>query len=369
MKRPRLAVALGVLVLLVLGAELGVRAVVSREMRYALENFRRYLLTGEMRGYEPRAYTVFQRPRGGPPWNAFGFSDGSWSRERTPGVPRILCLGGSTTEGGNESGRLGAYPYLLERTLQERTGRDFEVYNAGISGWTTAEMLVSWFLTLQDLRPDVLVIHEAVNDCEPRFRAGFEPDYSHWRKPVQLAPARGIERVLARTSLLYSYLRLRAGRAPHVLDVCTDRDAPFEPLMKEDRLPPETSLPFRRNVRTIARSAAADGAVVVLMTQPDGSKPCREFWRYCMREHNEHLRELCREHGFVLADAEQVFAARPELEAEFSDLVHLEPAGNQAKAEIVADALAAWLATLSPEGARPPVQEPFPKKHAPRQSD
>ena len=56
----------------------------------------------------------------------------------------------------------------------------------------------------------------------------------------------------------------------------------------------------------------------------------------------------------MLADAERVFESRPELAAEFSDMVHLEPPGNQVKAEALADALAGWVAGLSPEGARAP---------------
>jgi lysophospholipase L1-like esterase len=78
------------------------------------------------------------------------------------------------------------------------------------------------------------------------------------------------------------------------------------------------------------------------------------FWRYGIAENNQHLRELCAELGVRLADAERAFAARPELSGQFLDLVHVQPPGNQAKAELVADALADWLGSLSKEDARPP---------------
>jgi lysophospholipase L1-like esterase len=357
MKRPGRAVAVSSIALVVLlaAAELGFRMLVPATARGPLESFQRYLLTGVMRGYEPRAYTVYQRPRQGGGGNSFGFNDGPWTRARTPGVPRIACLGGSTTEGGNAFGRKGSYPNLLERELEQRTGRDFEVMNAGISGWTTAEMVVTWFLTLQDFQPDVVVLHEAVNDLEPRFMAKFEPDYSHWRIPVQTHPAVGIERWLVQSSRLYLWFRLRDGKAPEILDVCTDRSGPKEPLMGEGKLPHETSLAFRRNILSIARAARDDGHTVVLLTLPTSpTADIGEFWRYGVRENNVHLRELAAENGYLLADADQAFAARPELGNEFLDLVHLEPKGNQAKAELVADALATWLSTLPTEGARPP---------------
>jgi len=326
----------------------------------AIRSSREYLLTGLMR-YEARAHTVFQRPRDGRDGcNSFGYSDGPWSRARTPGVPRILCLGASTTESGNEQGLAGSYPYLLERTLEARTGRNFEVMNAGISGWTSAEMLCAWFLTLSDFQPDVLVLHEASNDLSPRFRTAFEPDYSHWRRPLEARPAEGLFRALVEHSDLFVQLNLwRVGRTD-ILAASTypARATELEPLMSEGKLPHETSLPFRRNIESIATHAAGRGVRVVLMTMPYRpgiqSEP---FWRYGIDENNQHLRELAAEHGFVLADAQRAFAAQPELAAHFRDLVHLDVAGNQAKAELLADTLAPWLAELSLEGARPPAAE------------
>ncbi len=358
MKRPRslataLGLALAVLVLAPVLAEVVFRLRTSAKQELALENFRQHLLSGELREYEARAYTVFQRPRSMPSCNSLGFRGDEWPRTPTPGIPRILCLGGSTTEGGNPAGLQGSYPYLLERELERRAGRDFEVLNAGISGWTTAEMLVSWFLTLQSLAPDVLVLHEAVNDLEPRFLADFEPDYSHWRRPIQIHPARGVERWLVAWSRLYVYLRLRGGRANDILAVSTDRSGPVEPLLSAGKLPHETSLPFRRNLASIALSARAAGATVVLMTLPTGPAQVGEFWRYGIAENNQHLRELCAEHDLVLVDAARAFEARADMVPHFTDVVHLEVPGNQFKAELVADALADWIAALPARGARP----------------
>jgi lysophospholipase L1-like esterase len=357
MNRPRVAfgISLAVLVLAAGGVELGFRTFGPADARESIDNLRSYLLTGQPRGWEARAYTVFQRPRNTQYGNSLGFNDLPWSRARTPGVPRIACLGGSTTEGGNPMGRKGSYPTQLELVLEERTGRDFEVLNAGISGWTSAEMLIAWFLAVQDFQPDVVVLHEAVNDLEPRFRANFEPDYSHWRRPVQVQPALGLERLLVRCSDLYLYLQLKGGKAPEILDVCTDHSGPTEPLLKEGKLPHATSFTFRRNILSIARSARANGSEVVLMTLPR-NPVCKigDFWPFGIAENNQHLRELASENGYRLADADEAFRARPELAAQFIDVVHLQPPGNRVKAEVIADALADWVKGLSSEGARPP---------------
>lgn len=185
--RKRIAVALSVFFAL-----LGLSEVLFRIFEEAsssvdgrrLVEARRYLRSGTPALFEPRAHTVFQRATGAKSSNSFGFTDAEWELAKTPGVPRILCLGASTTAGGNQSGRPGSYPILLEEALELATQRDFEVMNAGISGWTTAEAVSAWFLTLQDFRPDLVLLHFAINDVHPRMRADFRADYSHWRIPL-----------------------------------------------------------------------------------------------------------------------------------------------------------------------------------------
>jgi len=353
----RLVLACGLTVLLLALAEGAARLLPGHEIQRRMESLREHLLEGTVQFYEPHPYRVYQLRRASAEVNEYGFGDVEWRVERTPGVPRIVCLGGSTTQGGNSSGRRGSYPFLLEKLLEREHGFDFEVLNGGIASWTSAEMLIAWFLTLQDFAPDVVVLHEAVNDVEPRFRAGFRSDYWHWRTPLQVRGAVGVERWLARESDLYLLLRLRGG-APTLGDVATRGDAPFAPSSDETGHAPETALPFRRNILSIAESARARGALVVLMTLPTGPhRPDLLVWRADIAQHNAHLRTLAGEHGYLLADAEQAFAARPALAAQFTDIVHLEPEGNAAKAQVVAATLVGWLAGLDREG-RPPPPKP-----------
>jgi hypothetical protein len=156
-------------------------------------------------------------------------------------------------------------------------------------------------------------------------------------------------------SVLYVWLRLRRGRVPDIESLSSDRSAPNDPLMAEGALAADTALPFARNIAAIGRAARADGRIVVLMTLPAGPAVVEPFWRHGIAENNALLRELCTRHGFLLADAEQAFAGRPELAAAFVDLVHLKPPGNRAKAELVADALAGWLDELDSGDARAPA--------------
>ncbi len=343
---------------LVAGLEVGFR-LLEPSMgvdRGRIRDYRHFLVHGGLRVFEPRAHTVYQRPRSTPCFNSLGFRDREWSLAKTPGVPRILCLGSSTTEGGNASGLRGSYPFLLERTLESRTGRDFEVLNAGIGGWTSAEELVAWFLTLQDYAPDLVVLHEGVNDLQPRFRADFRPDYSHWRRPIGGSTAGWIERFVASWSDLYLHVLLERGKVPDIFAVSTSAPRRLEPLMKQGKLPPETARPFRRNVASIAASARSAGAEIALMTMPlKAHQMAGDFWESGAAQHNQHLRELAAEEGCLLVDAAAAFAARPELQAEFLDIVHLTPQGNAVKARLVAEVLCErWIPGLPAEGARTP---------------
>ena len=91
---------------------------------------------------------------------------------------RIICIGGSTTELNIGSDVWDSYPGWLQRYV----GDEYEVINAGVCGYTSAEMLINFELRLLDLKPDHVVIYEAVNDVlYAGMVEGFKSDYSHSR--------------------------------------------------------------------------------------------------------------------------------------------------------------------------------------------
>ena len=91
---------------------------------------------------------------------------------------RVICIGGSTTELNTGSDVWDSYPGWLQRKL----GDNYEVINAGVCGYTSAEMLINFELRLLDLKPDYVVIYEAVNDVlYAGMVDGFKSDYSHSR--------------------------------------------------------------------------------------------------------------------------------------------------------------------------------------------
>jgi hypothetical protein len=82
----RVLVSLATAATLLGALEVGSRALRPHGARRSLESYRRYLLPGEIRHYEPRAYTVYQA-RPGYFGNEVGYRDGPLQllQGRTPG--------------------------------------------------------------------------------------------------------------------------------------------------------------------------------------------------------------------------------------------------------------------------------------------
>ncbi len=338
-------VSLAAFVLSLLAAECIFRSFEERlgiDARW-LRNMRKYVCAGDPGGFTAHPHTVYRRRPGQRGINSEGFRDEEWKLERTPGVPRILCIGGSTTAGGNPMGALGSYPGLLKQILEERLGRPVEVMNAGMSGWTSAEMVAAWFLNLQDYRPDLVVIHEAVNDVEPRNYPGFRRDYSHHRRSWSLPTFGPLSRLLAAKSDLY--LWFVGGRSiPTIHDATIQR---LKGSMSFDgtAFPRETIAPYRRNLRSIGRSVRDLGGMVAFMTllyDPtfDEEPEKKASYRVGVLDNNQVMRELAAEEGWLLCDLyadEQ--PRREEWKPVFTDMVHVVPEGNRRKAERLAQTL------------------------------
>jgi len=100
------------------------------------------------------------------------------------GLYRVLCLGGSTTEGSEGS---APYPLQLEKMLREKyPQRNIEVINAGKYFYTTQHSIIQYLFYLKDLKPDLIIMFHAINDFFPSFLTPplscppFRKDYGHY---------------------------------------------------------------------------------------------------------------------------------------------------------------------------------------------
>ena len=316
-------------------------------------NMRGVVLRGESAHYSPRAFTNFGLRPGSGSVNDRGFL--GWpsdhALEKPANVVRIACLGASTTQSGNKAGVAGSYPYQLERMLEREAVQRVEVMNFGVSGWTTAETLVNYLLTVRDYSPDIVIVHHSINDVAPRLYRDYRNDYTHFRTTWSPPPYTLWQQALVTVSDLGTWLLLHTTGTPHQRQFITrPRRGPIR-LDEENRLDPTTELAFRRNVNAIAEYQQLRGGRTVFLTMPHShvAGQIANIQQIGILDHNRILRELAagpNRPNRVLVDAERAFPSTTDPDRSFfRDSVHVSPEGNELKARLVTQSLfaAGWL--------------------------
>lgn len=266
----------------------------------------------------------------GTKYNNYGFVGTDFTKEKPVNVIRIAALGGSTTERG--------YPKLLENYLNEKKQIDsleFEVYNFGLSGWTTAHSLTNFLLNVVDFQPNVVIIHHAWNDVlirntDPKH---FRNDYAHVYKSFEAPTV--YDRYLLRSSMLYRYIKWVINKRPSssALETAMLID-PKSYINTEEFSNLEELFPFQRNIQSIIDHAQLNGAEVILSTQPHSSDSTVPLFQSAQHidQCNELLRKIAASDSscaFVDLDA-QLTGKKNDF---FIDLGHMTEEGIEYKAE------------------------------------
>ena len=103
--------------------------------------------------------------------NSHGLRDKEYSIKKKKGVFRILCLGDSTTFGLFTPLEKCYHSLLEERLNFERAhgARVFEVINAGIPGYTSAQGVAFYNYVGRQYEPDIVLFFFGVNESICRF--------------------------------------------------------------------------------------------------------------------------------------------------------------------------------------------------------
>ena len=271
-------------------------------------------------------------------FNNYGFSGPDFQLEKKPGVLRIVCLGGSTTE--------SYWPSQMNTLLNDagvRQGRGslrFEVLNFGKVGYTSLHDMVNFTVNAIEFSPDYVVIHSGWNDAVSRnWPHPVRRDYSDILKTFEIPPIP--DKWPLRLSVIYrgTLTLVTRGRDPQWVDIRNTLE--FEP--KTERKfdnPDEELLPFRHNIQKIVQFARLRSVRVVLTTIPHSTNPnvpSAEEARH-LDQCNEIVREIYRENQDValFVDLDKSLTGRNDL---YGDLAHMGPKGNAEKAAAVAQAI------------------------------
>jgi hypothetical protein len=165
----------------------------------------------------------------------------------------VMCLGGSTTEFRDGSGR--DWPGRVEERLKRALARDdVRVHNLGRQWYTTQHTLINYEANLRKWKPDVVIVMHTINDLLHNAdfsylsHGPFREDYGHFYGPVN--------RIVTNRSLPDAALEM-FGHFWY-----------FKRRLVVDQTDFPGLVPFERNLNTLIDLVKLDGSGMILMTQP-----------------------------------------------------------------------------------------------------
>lgn len=304
--------------------------------RFACYPFLPYVLNPEFPGHNP-----------------LGFRGEPFESKKPAGVKRLVCLGASTTYGGND-GPENSYPAQLGK-LMKGLPEHWEVINGGTLGYVSNEMLIALEVRVLPLDPDVIVILPSRNEIVPQTFNNFKADYTHFRRPgFNFTTSNCVHKTLFRWSrLIMLACTVRGERfgwseaAEHPLyagHVWENKPTPAEAI--RNARDPDRMQTFHRCNEAMLELCKSRGIRVMILTMPERPEKLdlfelphdpelnAEIGKLVERD-NEDIREVAHRYGVPVLEAAPL-NAQPNL---FDDDCHLNLEGHRFQAQMVYDAL------------------------------
>ena len=292
--------------------------------------------------------------------NALGFRGEEVSYDKPDGVYRIVAIGDSTTYGSSVDYK-EAYPYALQKYLNQNGYDNIEVINAGVPAYTSYETLMMLQFRILDLDPDLIIVYQGSTDIHARlvwppesyigdntgFRAPFVQDITMppiWEYSTALRMI-GLEMGWTTPQSDLEWIRWR--RAKTVVGQeyrrqYSDGTYPsgfFTEVPAMEVLEANPPIYFERNIRMMVAIAQAYNidilfSTFVVSTEFDSPHSASEVYRKGLEEHNEVTRRVARETNSYLIDLVPLF---PNDKKFFTDGRHFTKAGNELRGQMIGD--------------------------------
>jgi lysophospholipase L1-like esterase len=164
----------------------------------------------------------------------------------------IAALGGSTTWGAQVSNDSMTYPSQLERMLDEQNpDQNFEVINAGVPGYTTAENIGNLHYRILNHDPDMVLLYNAYNDLKVNH-GGCNGDYNCWRQKNE------VERPLWSYSRFFTEIVERFSQ---------------QKVKRHNNITEEGLKSYRKNLKSLYGVSEKNDATLVVSTQSHSVTP------------------------------------------------------------------------------------------------
>lgn len=244
--------------------------------------------------------------------NALGYRGPEIAIPKPADTYRIVSMGGSTTYSSGTTTE-ESYPAFLQSILRDDYGySNVEVINAGVSGYTSWEILSSFAFRVLELEPDMLIYYGGLNDHT--VREWLSSDCYRGQNPQRgLNGQRGlfVERnAELPASALHRLVAISLGwmRNPLALD------SAFEPsrvqcepdpghITLEERLVANTPIYFERNIRNLMTLALAHDVQPVVSSwvyNIEADRP--QLWRQSIAQLNTVTRQIAADMDIAYVD-------------------------------------------------------------------
>ncbi len=235
------------------------------------------------------------------------FRSGKISVPKTPGIKRIVCMGGSSTWGRGVN-QYETWPAFLNGMIRA-DGIDAEVVNAGVEGYTSFQILILMHYYMLQFSPDAVILYVGHNDLAHSY--GSYSDRELWEMTQGERGRYGL--VVTRAQKLLG--RLRLYNAARIAVAGIKRDG-----LKMDQVSASRPNEFVANVRDIYELLRERDIPLLLMA---------EAMQLEDDIYHEGLGELAGRIHVPFRDVYMDIRVKPNGEKLFIDDVHLTPDGNR----------------------------------------
>ena len=273
------------------------------EGRGSGDDWRRAHITGDKsKVYDP---VLFWKPSTEPPYNRYGFKGDLYSQNKS-GKKRIFFYGDSNTDGQDSL----TYPLLFK----EVNADSFEVFNAGVAGWSSYQGVKRAEEDATKWKPDIIFFSFGWNDPAGALKMQDKDFVPPSKYSVSF------QRFLMKyKSVLFLLDKIK--KLP-------EKTAGYMPrVSKED---------YKENLSKLLFLCQDNNIRLILMTRPHAYDSSffreDETFRKHVPEYNEALRNFAKRNGVELIDIEEEFYGKKEF---FADESHFNEDGYERMAEII----------------------------------
>jgi lysophospholipase L1-like esterase len=277
--------------------------------------------------------------------NNMGHFGKDFSTEKPSGVLRIACLGHSSTSNnlGDDNGD-HTYPQYIEDYLTAKLGRmnypkQAEVYNCGIGGWVSIDIMIDFLVNIIHTRPDYVILYCGYNDLYFHLNDEFEPDYSHNRKnlgEVLHVIKRGYYFPKIKFWHSYECLKDTWFGTGNVRNEVLRKIIISKPKANQDYRHLSIERDIIKNILIVCKYYGIRMILPSFVYYDYEDTPLAKKIAEGVRLENIFLKSLSEEFDAVFVDTAAMIPQRDEM---FLDCVHFTPQGMQSMGRILGDAV------------------------------